>query len=75
MWETFMWYYRPWKPIVDGKFLPKHNGENKKESVVAFLPDHPDKLMKNGEFNKVFRRTACFVIWLGKVNQSISFPS
>ena len=53
MWETFMWHYRPWKPIVDGKFLPRHNEENEKESLTAFLPEHPNKLLKNGEFNKV----------------------
>ena len=54
MWETFMWHYRPWKPIVDGKFLPRQNDGNEKEYLTAFLPDHPNTLMKNGEFNKVF---------------------
>ena len=57
MWETFMWHYRPWKPIVDGTFLPKENGENEKESLSAFLPEHPNTLMKNGDFNKVFRNS------------------
>ena len=54
MWETFMWHYRPWKPIVDGKFLPKQNtNENIEQPLMAFLPEHPNTLMKNGEFNKV----------------------
>ena len=52
-----MWHYRPWKPIVDGKFLPKETeGENKNEQeqpLLAFLPEHPNTLMKNGDFNKV----------------------
>ena len=52
-----MWHYRPWKPIVDGKFLPKestHNSENEQgQPLTAFLPNHPNDLMKNGEFNKV----------------------
>ena len=74
MWETFMWHYRPWKPIVDGKFLPKPNGENEKESVMAFLPEHPNTLMKNGEFNKVFPRTVCVVISSVKGDETISFP-
>ena len=53
MWETFMWHYRPWKPIVDGKFLPRQDNENDIERTTAFLPDHPNTLMKNGDFNKV----------------------
>ena len=52
-WETFMWHYRPWKPIVDGSFLPSEASENKKESLSAFLPEHPNTLMKAGRFNKV----------------------
>ena len=49
-----MWHYRPWKPIVDGKFLPKQNtNENIEQPLMAFLPEHPNTLMKNGEFNKV----------------------
>ena len=54
-----MWHYRPWKPIVDGKFLPKQNigkSENEKDQqITAFLPDHPNTLMQNGEFNKVLK--------------------
>ena len=57
-WETFMWHYRPWKPIVDGKFLPKENkqktGNVEDQQLTAFLPEHPNTLMNNGEFNKVF---------------------
>ena len=52
-WETFMWHYRPWKPILDGNFLPSEATENKKESLSAFLPEHPNTLMKTGRFNKV----------------------
>ena len=48
-----MWHYRPWKPIVDSKFLPSEANENKKESLSAFLPEHPNTLMKTGRFNKV----------------------
>ena len=48
-----MWHYRPWKPIVDGNFLPTEANENKKESLSAFLPEHPNTLMKAGRFNKV----------------------
>ena len=53
-WETFMWHYRPWKPIVDGNFLPAEASENKKESLSAFLPEHPNTLMRTGRFNKVY---------------------
>ena len=48
-----MWHYRPWKPIVDGNFLPSEASENKKESLSAFLPEHPNTLMKTERFNKV----------------------
>ena len=52
-----MWHYRPWKPIVDGKFLPKDIQEENKnvqeEPLLAFLPEHPNTLMRNGDFNKV----------------------
>ena len=52
-----MWHYRPWKPIVDGKFLPKENtpkSDNEQDQqLTAFLPNHPNNLMQNGEFNKV----------------------
>ena len=48
-----MWHYRPWKPIVDSNFLPSEASENKKESLSAFLPEHPNTLMKTGRFNKV----------------------
>ena len=53
-WETFMWHYRPWKPIVDSNFLPSEASENKKESLSAFLPEHPNTLMRTGRFNKVY---------------------
>ena len=52
MWETFQWHYRPWKAIVDGKFLPKNSKDG--AAPVAFLPEHPHTLLKTGEFNKVF---------------------
>ena len=44
-----MWHYRPWKPIVDGKFLPKENAQKsdneQEKQLTAFLPNHPNNLM------------------------------
>ena len=54
MWETFMWHYRPWSPIVDGRFLPAAHKRKGTPPLAALLPDHPDILRKTGNFTKVF---------------------
>ena len=54
-WETYMWHYRPFKPIVDGNFLPKYDHNSNEDSLTAFLPDHPKSMLENGNFNKVFQ--------------------